>query len=97
MSIRTTRIPFTPSTTYPINDGELPGTVSGDGHPIDACLLGWTGAVQGAWGMVTAVIVRHDDIEDKLVVARDGTRWTDEEVMAAVAFQERRFCTSLRR
>ncbi|MBB6017881.1 inorganic pyrophosphatase [Deinococcus radiopugnans] len=82
---------------YGVNSGELPGTVSGDGHPIDAYLLGWPESVEGVWGTVIAVIVRHDDGEDKLVVARDGTHWTDEEIANATRFQERYFHGTLAR
>lgn len=89
--------PRFPDLRYPVNYGELPGTVSGDGQPIDAYLLGWEKPVRGAEGTVTAVLVREDDAEDKLVVARDGTNWTDEAILARVAFQERYFRTQLRR
>ncbi len=80
-----------------MNHGELPGTVGGDGHPVDAYLLGWDAAVREEWGTVIAVIVRHNDREDKLVVTRDGTRWTDEDIINATRFQERYFRTSLAR
>lgn len=89
--------PRFPDLRYPVNYGELPGTVSGDGQPIDAYLLGWEEPVRGAEGTVTAVLVREDDAEDKLVVARGGTSWTDEAILARVAFQERYFRTRLKR
>lgn len=76
---------------YPVNYGEVPGTLGGDGHPTDAYLLGWDMPVREVRGMVTAVIVREDDREDKLVVVLHGTRPTDEEIMKAVWFQERYF------
>ena len=87
--------PRHPELIYPVNYGELPGTLSGDGHPIDAYLLGWNEAVNEATGVVVAVLVRADDTEDKLVVARDGTRWTAEQIMAQVQFQEQHFNTTL--
>lgn len=89
--------PRFPELRYPLNYGELPGTLSGDGQPIDAYLLGWEAPLREAEGRVIAVLVRADDAEDKLVVARDGTSWTDAEILARVAFQERYFRTSLRR
>lgn len=89
--------PRHPDLIYPINYGELPGTVSGDGHPIDAYLLGWTEAVAAAEGVVTAVLERENDAEDKLVVARDATDWADDEILRRVAFQERFFRVRLRR
>ncbi|EYB66733.1 inorganic pyrophosphatase-like protein [Deinococcus phoenicis] len=85
------RHPRWPDLVYPVNYGELPGTVGGDGHPIDAYLLGWDRPVREARGVVTAVIVREDDAEDKLVVGRPGAHWTDAEIMKAVSFQEQYF------
>ena len=82
---------------YPVNYGELPGTVSGDGKPIDAYLLGWNEPLTEAEGEVIAVLRRADDLEDKLVVARDGTTWTDEAMLEAVQFQEQFFQTTLTR
>ncbi|WP_246580369.1 hypothetical protein [Deinococcus aestuarii] len=73
-----------------MNYGELPGTVGGDGQPIDAYLLGWAEPVPEAEGLVAALIVRADAVEDKLVV-RDGVTLTDGEIMKAVSFQERYF------
>ncbi|CAM3352958.1 inorganic diphosphatase [Deinococcus saxicola] len=89
--------PRYPNIVYPINYGELPGTVSGDGHPIDADLLGWPEPVQEVRGTVIAVIVRRGDKEDRRVVARPGTGWTDEEIINATRFQERYFQTALAR
>lgn len=60
--------PRHPDLMYPVNYGELPGTVSGDGCPIDAYVLGPAGPVRRAAGTVIGVIVRDDDVEDKLVV-----------------------------
>lgn len=89
--------PRFPELRYPLNYGEIPGTLSGDGHPIDASLLGWEEPLREAEGIVIAILVRADDAEDKLVVAREGTSWTDEEILEQVAFQERYFRTRLRR
>ena len=83
--------PRWPTLVYPVNYGELPGTLGGDGHPIDAYLLGWNVPLMKAKGTVTAVIVREDDAEDKLVVTSHGNVWTDEEIMKAVWFQEQYF------
>lgn len=83
--------PRWPDLVYGVNYGELPGTLSGDGHPIDAYLLGWDVPMQEAKGVVAAVIVREDDAEDKLVVVPPGSRWADADIMKAVWFQERYF------
>src|SRR5436190_21300832 len=53
---------------YPVNYGYLPNTVSGDGMPIDAYLLGVDEPLAEAEGLVVAVIIRSDDTEDKSVV-----------------------------
>jgi inorganic pyrophosphatase len=76
---------------YPINYGFVPGTVSGDGMPVDAYLLGLNEAVDQAEGVVIAVIVRSDDVEDKLVVAPAGELYTAAQMMERVEFQERSF------
>ncbi|GAA5511970.1 hypothetical protein Dcar01_00684 [Deinococcus carri] len=83
--------PRWPDLVYPVNYGELPGTRSGDGRPIDAYLLGWDRPVREAQGVVTALIVREDDAEDKLVVVPAGTGWSGGEIMKAVWFQEQYF------
>lgn len=81
----------------PSTYGELPGTQSGDGQPVNVYLLGWDTPVQLVWGEVTAVLLRTHDREDKLVVARAATVGTDKEIMQAGSVQERFFQTSLRR
>ncbi|WP_135228252.1 inorganic diphosphatase [Deinococcus fonticola] len=87
--------PRDPRLIYPVNYGELPDTLSGDGHPIDAYLLGWPQPLTEGRGTVVAVLVRADDHEDKLAVARDGTPWTAETVRQAVHFQEQYFQTTV--
>jgi inorganic pyrophosphatase len=85
------RHPRHPDLVYPLNYGFVPGTRSGDGAPIDAYLLGLDAPVATARGVVVAVVLRDDDVEDKLVVATDGDRYAEDEISAAVAFQERSF------
>ncbi|WP_034383573.1 inorganic diphosphatase [Deinococcus sp. YIM 77859] len=91
------RHPRWPDLVYPVNYGELPGTRGGDGQPLDAYLLGWDVPVREAEGVVTAVLVRQDDVEDKLVVVRPGWVWRDEEILKAVSFQEQYFDVRLLR
>lgn len=67
----------------------IPGTLSGDGHPVDAYLLGWSEPLAEAAGVIAAVLVRADDVEDKLVVIRPGSEWSDAQIMKAARFQER--------
>lgn len=79
---------------YPVNVGYLPGTVALDGEPLDAYLLGPRGAVEAAEGSVAAVVRRHDDVEDKLVVTA-GATWSMAAIAAAIEFQERWFSSTL--
>ncbi len=85
------RHPRYPDLVYPINYGFAPGTVSGDGMPVDAYLLGVDKPIDQAEGIVIAVIARADDVEDKLVVTPAGEQHTAAQIMEQVKFQERYF------
>ena len=80
---------------YPVNYGFVPGTVAGDGLPMDAYLLGVGEPVGQAEGVVIAVIVRSDDLEDKLVVAPAGELDTASRITAQVGFQQSLFVSSV--
>lgn len=90
-----TQHPRHPDIRYPINYGFLPGTVSGDGAPIDAYVLGVGQPVATFAGVVIAVVVRANDVEDKLVVASHGQSFSRDAIAAAVAFQEQFFASSI--
>ena len=83
--------PEHPNTIYPVNYGYLPGTQAGGEDAVDVHLLGVSVPVSSCLGEVIAIIVRHDDIEDKLVVVPAGTRMTSEQIREAVMFQEQYF------
>lgn len=85
------RHPRYPDLVHPINYGFAPGTVSGDGMPVDAYLLGVDKPIDQAEGIVIAVIARADDVEDKLVVTPAGEQHTAAQIMEQVKFQERYF------
>jgi inorganic pyrophosphatase len=89
--------PEHPNTVYQVNYGFVPDTISGDGEAIDAYVLGVDTPVDAFVGVVIAVIVRLNDLEDKLVVAAQGREFSDAEILSAVAFQEGYFETILRR
>ena len=89
--------PDHPNLCYTVNYGLVPNTLAGDGEPIDAYVLGIDEPVERFSGVVIAVIVRKNDSEDKLVVAPREVEFSDDEIEAAVAFQERYFETALRR
>src|SRR5256885_15333734 len=78
------RHPREPDMVYAVNYGCIPSTVSGDGHPVDAYLLGVKEPVEQAEGVVIALVIRADDVEDKLVVAPEGQRYSVEQIAEMV-------------
>lgn len=78
---------------YPFDYGYLPGTLGGDGEPIDVYVLDSAGRSE-VEAHIVAVIVRHDDDENKLVAVVDEDPSTDE-IEEAVRFQEQWFETSI--
>lgn len=76
---------------YPINYGYIEGVIAPDGEEQDAYILGVDVPVSEFTGRVIAVIHRYDDVEEKWVVAPEGTSYTADEVRAAVEFTERYF------
>jgi inorganic pyrophosphatase len=87
--------PRYPDICYPVNYGFVPGTISGDGAPIDAYLLGIGMPITTFEGVVIALVVRADDADDKLVVVPPGTTICRDEIAAAFAFQEQYFQSSI--
>ena len=76
---------------YPINYGYVPNTKSGDGEELDAYVLGIATPLKEFTGRCVAIIHRLNDDDDKLVLAPDGNDFTDDEIRAATAFQEKFF------
>ena len=85
------RHPEYPDLIYPINYGFLPETVSGDGEPIDAYLLGISEPIREYDGIVITSVHRKNDLEDKLVVSDRANRYSREKIETLLAFQERFF------
>ncbi len=83
--------PDWPELVYPVNYGFVPGIMAADGEEQDAYILGVDRPLKRFSGQVVAVIRRLDDGEDKWVVAPEGSRFTKEQIAAAVDFQERYF------
>jgi len=54
---------------YETNYGFVPGTTAGDGHEIDAYVIGQDSPLKSFDGECIAVVVRKDDAEHKLIVA----------------------------
>lgn len=87
--------PTYPELIYPINYGYIPGTMAADGEPEDAYLLGVSYPVCSFTGHIIARIHRHDDIEDKWVIAPRDMTFTEQEIRNAVHFQERFFFSTI--
>lgn len=85
------RHPKYPDIVYPVNYGYIERTMAPDGEEQDAYVLGVTLPVQEFTGRVIAMIHRYNDVEDKWVVAPDGTSLSKEEIRAQVDFQEHYF------
>ena len=80
---------------YPINYGYVKGIMAPDGEEQDAYVLGINTPVKEFVGKVIAVIHRHDDIEDKWVVAPQGVNFDEQEIRKQVNFQEQYFKYSI--
>ncbi len=86
-----TRHPKHPDMVYPVNYGYIPGVIAGDGMEQDAYILGVNEPLTSFTGELIAILHRRDDVEDKWVLAPEGARFTAEEIMVAVRFQEQYF------
>ena len=64
------------SLTYPINYGYIPGVLGGDDEELDVYLLGVNEPVEKYECEIIAIAHRHNDVEDKLVGAPVGKKFT---------------------
>lgn len=80
---------------YPINYGFVPGVLGGDGEEQDAYILGINTHLDTFTGTVVGVIRRHNDCEDKLVVAPAGMEFHQGQIAQATHFQEQYFESSI--
>ena len=76
---------------YPVNYGYVEGIIGGDGEEQDAYILGVDRPVKTFTGKVIAVVHRLNDDEDKWVVAPEGYKFTKDEIIGQIYFQERYF------
>ena len=83
------------SLTYPINYGYIPGVIGGDGEELDVYLLGVNESVCEYECEIIAIAHRHNDVEDKLVGAPVGMRFSKEEIAEAIRFQEQYYDTEI--
>ena len=76
---------------YPINYGYIKGVMAPDGEEQDAYILGVSEPLDSFTGRIIAIIHRHDDVEEKWVVAPENMIFSKEEIMEQVKFQEQYF------
>lgn len=76
---------------YPINYGFIKGIIAPDGEEQDAYILGVDKPVTEFEGVVIAVIHRKNDVEEKWIVAPEGSYFIKEEIKKTVYFQEKFF------
>lgn len=76
---------------YPVNYGDIPNTVSGDGEELDCYLLGVFEPVNEFREKCIGVIHRTNDNDDKLVIVPDDKNYIDDAILVLVEFQERYF------
>lgn len=76
---------------YPVNYGYVEGIIAPDGEELDAYILGISYPVKKFVGKVIAVIIRKNDIENKLVVAPINKMFCKEEIIELTFFQEQYF------
>lgn len=80
---------------YPVNYGFAEGISSGDGEWMDAYILGVCEPVSVFKGVVSAVIHRFDDCDDKLIVTPAGYAVTEDEIREKTRFCEQYFDTAI--
>ena len=67
------RHPKFKKSVYPVNYGYIDGIAAGDNEFFDAYIIGIEKPVSSFTGIVTGVVHRKDDVEDKWVVAPAGS------------------------
>lgn len=76
---------------YPINYGYIEVTKAGDREKIEVYVLGVFEPVSSFKGKVIGIIKRNNDVEDKLVVAKELNSYDKYQIKALTEFQERFF------
>ena len=83
--------PKHPDIYYSVNYGYIEGIIAPDGEEQDAYILGVDVPLETCTGKVIAVIHRKDDVEDKWVVAPEGSSFSKKEIETLTHFQEQYF------
>ena len=76
---------------YTVNYGFVPNTISGDGEELDCYVLGIYEPLETFTGKCIAYIHRTNDDDDKLIIVPENTNFSNEQIKALTAFQERFF------
>lgn len=76
---------------YPINNGYIPDTISGDGEELDCYVLGIFEPVEEFTGKCIAIIHRLNDDDDKLIIVPENREFSDDEIRVLTEFQEKYF------
>lgn len=76
---------------YQVNYGYLPNIYALDDEEQDAYIIGINEPIKEFIGIVKAVIIRKNDIEDKLVVCPFNSDFSKEQIKELTNFQERFF------
>lgn len=76
---------------YPVNYGYIKDIVAEDGEYQDAYVLSVDVPLKVFKGAVIAIIHRLNDVEDKLIVAPKGMKYSNQEIEEIVRFQEQYF------
>lgn len=87
--------PRWPGIVYLVNYGYVPGTLSGDGKPVDVYIVGEDRALDEVAAFVVAIVHREDDNEDKLVAAVSMRTITPDDIMKQVQFVEQYFTVTI--
>jgi inorganic pyrophosphatase len=83
--------PRHPDLKYEVNYGYVEGVIGGDGEEQDVYILGVTEPLKEFSGKVIAVYHRLNDNEDKWIVAHEGAKFSREEILSKIEFQEKFF------
>ena len=78
---------------YPINYGYIPNVLGGDGEELDVYLMGVDTPVEEYTCRIIGIVYRANDVEDKLIAAPVDRVFYEEEIAAAIAFQEQYYQT----
>lgn len=76
---------------YSVNYRYVVGIIAGDGAEQDVFIFGTEELIDHFEGKVIAVYHRFNDVEDKWIVSVDGKDYSDDEILARIAFQEQYF------